>query len=217
MSALARADSLALDPHKWLYVPVEAGLVLVRDAEAMRATFSLVPSYLRTDGKAEGVGGLPWFSEYGFQQTRGFRALKVWMALKHYGLAGYRASIDRDLQLAEYLAAGIRAAEDLTLFEPTGLSIVCFRYTPRSAALDDTATDRINRALLEAIQLRGEVFLSSTTIEGRYWLRACIVNHRADASDIDALLRAVRAEGDQTVYCGPPEPSMGGPVVGLPP
>jgi len=79
LSAVSRADSIALDPHKWLYVPVEAGVVLMRDARHMRATFSLVPPYLQTDGKTDGVGGLPWFSEYGFEQTRGFRALKVWM------------------------------------------------------------------------------------------------------------------------------------------
>lgn len=79
LSALSRADSIALDPHKWLYVPVEARVILVRDARHMRAAFSLVPPYLQTDGKTDGVSGLPWFSEYGFEQTRGFRALKVWM------------------------------------------------------------------------------------------------------------------------------------------
>ncbi|HEY7355723.1 MAG TPA: aminotransferase class V-fold PLP-dependent enzyme [Ktedonobacterales bacterium] len=92
LEPLALADSLALDPHKWLSIPVEAGLVLVRDGQAMRDTFSLVPEYLRLEGDARGVNGPPWFSEYGFQQTRGFRALKVWMSLKYYGLAGYAAS-----------------------------------------------------------------------------------------------------------------------------
>ena len=130
LSALSRADSLALDPHKWFYVPVEAGLVLVRNAEAMRAAFSLVPPYLRTDGRVEGVGGLPWFSEYGFQQSRGFRALKVWMALRHHGLAGYRSSIERDIALAERFAASLRAADDFEIREPQSLSIVCFRYVP---------------------------------------------------------------------------------------
>jgi aromatic-L-amino-acid/L-tryptophan decarboxylase len=110
LSALARADSLALDPHKWLYVPVEAGVVLVRDARHMRATFSLVPPYLQTDGKTEGVGGLPWFSEYGFQQTRSFRALKVWMALRYHGFSGYRSLIERDILLAEELATCCDAA-----------------------------------------------------------------------------------------------------------
>lgn len=97
LSALSLADSVALDPHKGLFIPVEAGFVLVRDAEAMRAAFSLVPPYLRTDGSLTGVGGLPWFSGYGFQQTRGFRALKVWMALKYHGIDGYRSAIDADI------------------------------------------------------------------------------------------------------------------------
>src|SRR5258706_3396388 len=108
LAGLARCDSLALDPHKWLYVPVEAGLILVRDASAMRSAFSLIPPYLRTDGNPSGVGGLPWFSEFGFQQTRGFRALKVWMALKHYGLAGYRKAITRNLALGPPLADALR-------------------------------------------------------------------------------------------------------------
>ena len=111
LAPLSRADSLAIDPHKWFYVPVEAGLVLVRDAQAMRSSFSLVPPYLRTDEKVEGVGGLPWFSEFGFQQTRGFRALKVWMALRYHGLAGYRRSLERDIEFAGawYACCNLRA------------------------------------------------------------------------------------------------------------
>src|SRR5258708_1199480 len=93
LAALARCDSLALDPHKWLYVPVEAGLVLIRDAATMRAAFSVVPPYLRTDGNLDGVGGPPWFSEYAFQQTRSFPALNVWISLQHHGLPGYPATL----------------------------------------------------------------------------------------------------------------------------
>jgi len=189
LAALARADSLALDPHKWLYVPVDAGLVLVRDADAMRSAFSLVPPYLRTDGQIAGVGGLPWFSEYGYQQTRGFRALKVWMSLKYYGLDGYRASIERDIALARRLAESVRAAPDFALFEPQSLGIVCFRY------VSDTGKDgdALNKAILEKVQLGGEVFLSSTVIDDRFWLRACFVNPRTRESDVDQILDIVRA------------------------
>jgi aromatic-L-amino-acid/L-tryptophan decarboxylase len=192
LAALGRADSLALDPHKWLYVPVEAGLVLVRDAAAMRATWSLVPPYLRTP---EGVGGLPWFSEYGFQQTRGFRALKVWMALLQHGRAGYRAAIERDIKLAELLAASLRAAGDCEVCEPQSLSIVCFRYAPAALRQDPQAIDAVNRALLERLQLAGSVFLTSTVLEGVFWLRACVVNPLARASDLADLTTLVRAEG----------------------
>jgi len=192
LSALSRADSLVLDPHKWLYVPVEAGLVLVRDGEAMRAAFSLVPPYLRTDGQVDGVGGLPWFSEYGFQQTRGFRALKVWMALRHHGLAGYRKSIERDIALAEGLAAAIRPLDDFELFEPTSLSIVCFRYCPPNARDNQRGLDSLNKAILEKVQLGGRVFLSSTVIDDKFWLRACIINPLAAEADVQTIIDVVR-------------------------
>jgi aromatic-L-amino-acid decarboxylase len=189
LSALARADSLALDPHKWLYVPVEAGLVLVRDARHMRAAFSLVPPYLQTDGKPEGVGGLPWFSEYGFQQTRGFRALKVWMTLRYHGLSGYRSSIERDILLAEQLASLLRSREDIEILEPQSLSIVCFRYAPPKFRKDAQMLDSLNKAILERVQLGGKAFLSSTVLDGRFWLRACIINPRTCEEDLEELVR----------------------------
>jgi glutamate/tyrosine decarboxylase-like PLP-dependent enzyme len=195
LEAMARADSVALDPHKWLYVPVEAGAVLVRDAAAMREAFSLVPPYLRTDGSPEGVGGLPWFSEYGFQQTRGFRALKVWMALKHRGTDGYGASIDHDIGLAERLASLVREAPDLELWEPQSLSIVCFRYVPAAPAGDAATLDALNLGLATAVQLGGRAFVSTTTLDGRLFLRACILNPRASADDIAFLVEHMREVG----------------------
>lgn len=191
LADVARADSVALDPHKWLYVPVEAGLVLVRDAETLRSAFSLVPPYLRTDGQPDGVGGPPWFSEYGYQQTRGFRALKVWMALRYHGISGYRASIDRDIALAERLARMLRATSDFELFEPTSLSIVCFRYVPASVR-DSKTLDSLNKAVLEKVQLEGQVFLSSTVLDDRFWLRACFVNPRTHEHDVGRIVDAVR-------------------------
>ncbi len=190
---LALADSIAIDPHKWLYVPVEAGLVLIRHEQAMRDTFSLVPPYLRTDGSPTGVGGLPWFSEYGFQQTRGFRALKVWMTLKYYGVDGYRREIEADLALAEHLKKLASSHPDLDMVA-SGLSIVCFRYVPPGIEGGDQL-DALNKALLEEIQLGGEAFLSSTIIDGRFVLRACIVNHRTTKQDIEFLVDLVRATG----------------------
>jgi aromatic-L-amino-acid/L-tryptophan decarboxylase len=196
LEPLALADSVAVDPHKWLYVPVEAGLVLVRDAAAMRDTFSLVPPYLRTDENAAGVGGPPWFSEFGFQQTRGFRALKIWMALRYYGTAGYAEAIGRDIALADHLAARVAQAPDLELAAPHGLSIVCFRYVPREDAGGGGARlDDLNRRILEAVQLGGRAFLSGTTIQGRFVLRACIINPRASREDVDAVVEVVRSEG----------------------
>jgi aromatic-L-amino-acid/L-tryptophan decarboxylase len=195
LSGLSRADSLSLDPHKWLYVPVEAGLVLIRDAQAMRAAFSLVPPYLQTQGGSQGVGGLPWFSEFGFQQTRGFRALKVWMALKHHGRSGYRRALERDIELADGLAGVLKAEGDFEVFEPRSLSIVCFRYVPPELRSDVAAIDLVNKALLELIQLGGEAFLTSTVMDGTFWLRACIVNPRTSAEDLRALVELVRSAG----------------------
>jgi glutamate/tyrosine decarboxylase-like PLP-dependent enzyme len=192
---LARCDSLALDPHKWLYVPVEAGLVLIRHGDAMRSAFSLVPPYLRTDGSRTGVGGPPWFSEYGFQQTRAFRALKVWMALRHHGLSGYRTAIDHDLSLASRLADTVRRTPELELFTPSSLSVVCFRYIPENLRANNAAINEINQRLLERLQLNERVFLSSTVIDDTVWLRACIVNYRTRDADVDALTDVVMRHG----------------------
>jgi aromatic-L-amino-acid/L-tryptophan decarboxylase len=203
LRALARADSVALDPHKWLFVPVEAGLVLIRDAEAMRSTFSLVPPYIRQPGSAGEVYGLPWFSEYGFQQTRGFRALKVWMTLQQFGLSGYRQAIEENLSLAAYLADGVDQEPDLELAAPPSLSVVCFRFVGGGAPdrsgdegdRDEEALTRLNRALLERLQLGGEAFLTSTELRGRFVLRACIVNYRSRKEDVDRMLKAVVSIG----------------------
>jgi glutamate/tyrosine decarboxylase-like PLP-dependent enzyme len=193
---IAAADSIALDPHKWLFVPVEAGLVMVRDAAVMRAAFSLVPPYLRTDGKAGGVGGPTWFSEYGFQQTRGFRALKVWMTLQQFGLNGVRAAIEENIALARHLADRIRAADDFELAAPPGLSVVCFRYVGAGRA-DGQTVDAVNRALLERLQLGGAAFITSTELHGRFVLRACIVNYRTTRADVDRMLDAIRTVGQE--------------------
>lgn len=194
LAAMARADSLAVDAHKWLYVPVECGLVLVKDRKAMRDAFSLVPPYLRTEGDATGVSSGPWQSEYGFQQTRGFRALKLWMALKRRGVAGYRAAIGHDVALARHLAQILREpGDEFELWEPQGLSVVCFRYVPASVRGDEAATDALNRRIVEKVQLGGRAFVSSTVLRDRFYLRACVVNPRATERDIEAIIDAVRA------------------------
>ena len=219
LSGIAHADSVALDPHKWMFVPVEAGLVLVRDAEAMRSAFSLVPPYIRQSGSAGDVYGPPWFSEYGFQQTRGFRALKVWMTMQQFGISGYKAVIEENLALAAYLADRVRDAPDLELMAPPSLSVVCFRFVAKSSAglppslklrrtaealaeagqaCGDRGEDSIaalNRKLLERLQLGGEAFLTSTELRGRFTLRACIVNYRSRREDIDRMLGAVETIG----------------------
>ncbi len=195
LAPLALADSLALDPHKWLSIPYEAGLVLVRDGQALRDTFSLVPEYLRIDGDARGVQGPPWFSEYGFQQTRGFHALKVWMSLKYYGLDGYASAIAHDLRLARHLADCIEASPDLELAAPQSLSVVCFRYAPASLRGDNERLNTLNKRVLEQVQLGGKAFLAGTTLGERFVLRACILNYRSTRADVDQLIAAVLEAG----------------------
>ncbi len=199
LAAMAFADSVAVDPHKWLSIPVEAGLVLVKDAQAMRDAFSLVPPYLRTDGSLTGVGGLPWFSEYGFQQTRGFRALKVWMALKHYGTNGYTQMLEDHIELARYLHDRVTATPDLEVMAPVGLSIVCFRYAPAVLQGTGERLDAVNKALLERLQLGGQVFLSSTVLRGAFVLRVCILNYQTQRADLDFLVDLVLREGAEVL------------------
>ena len=193
LAPIARANSVAIDAHKWMYVPVDAGVVLVRDADKMRDAFSLVPAYLRVDENAQGVQGPPWFSEFGAEQTRPFRALKIWMTMRFHGVSGYRRMIEHAIALAGRLAQRIRESSDFELFEPTGLSIVCFRAAPSSMRGNAKALDALNARLLAALQLGGIAFLSSTVLRGESWLRACIVNPLATSADIDALLAALRS------------------------
>jgi glutamate/tyrosine decarboxylase-like PLP-dependent enzyme len=187
LAGLSRADSVAIDPHKWLYVPVDAGLVLFRDRDDARATFSLVPDYLRTGGDpAEPV----WFSEYGLEQTRPFRALKVWMVLRTVGREGYRRLVARDVAVAEALRDAVADADDFELLG-SGLSIVCFRYRPPELSSDDL--DEVNTTLLHRLRERGNVYLAGTRVDGSYGLRACIVNPRTTTADTAAMIDEIRS------------------------
>jgi aromatic-L-amino-acid decarboxylase len=193
-AGMDRADSLAMDPHKWLSVPAECGCVLVRDGALLRETFSLVPPYLRTE-EGKGFGGLPWFSEYGPQQTRGFRALKLWMTLWTLGRDGVADRITRHVALAKRLQGQVHASTDLELLAAGPLSIVCFRYAPEDARGDAPALDAPNKTLMERIQSGGETFVSGTTVHGKFALRACVLHDETDEEDIDALVAIVRREG----------------------
>jgi aromatic-L-amino-acid/L-tryptophan decarboxylase len=189
---LEHADSLAVDPHKWMYIPVECGCVLVRAASAMRNTFSLVPPYLRDQA------ALPWFSEFGIQQTRGFKALKLWLVMQHLGERGYREFISRDVALARALQARLRGRGDFELVAAGPLSITCFRYAPPGVR----DLDALNRELLERIQGEGHVYLTSTELEGQLVLRACVVNFRTTEADLDRLLEAVAEAGQHVLSYG---------------
>jgi aromatic-L-amino-acid/L-tryptophan decarboxylase len=193
-AGLDRVDSMALDPHKWLSVPVECGCVLVRDGRLLRDTFSLVPPYIRTE-QGRGFGGLPWFSEYGFQQTRGFRALKLWMTLQQAGRTGVAAHVTRHNALAKRLAALIDADPEFERLAPVTLSIVCFRYAPDSLRGDESRLEELNKAIMHEAQAGGEVFLTNAALHGRFALRACILHFDTNEDDVAALVEVVRRIG----------------------
>lgn len=186
-----RAQSVAIDPHKWLSVPVECGCALVSDKHLLRETFSLVPPYLQLE-EGKGFANLPWFSEYGFQQTRGFRALKVWMVLQTTGRQGLVQRIQHHNTLARQLASLIDAAPDFERVAPVTLSIVCFRYLPLERKGDEEGIEQMNRALVPLLQLAGEAFLTSTVLHGQFALRACILHDTTTSDDLRILLESVR-------------------------
>jgi len=182
-----RADSIAVDPHKWLYIPVECGCAIVRHADAMRATFSLVPAYLQED-RAE-----PWFSEYGLQQTRGFRALKVWLSIQHYGLDGYRKMITQDINTAYDLRRKLFTRSDFEVVTAGPLSVTCFRYVP--AGVTEDMLDDLQRQIVAWTNASARAFITSTMIDGKVVVRACHVNFRTTSEDLDVLLDTLTEAG----------------------
>ena len=186
LRGLSLADSVAVDPHKWLYAPLEAGCALVRDPEALRAAFAYHPPYYHFDERATN------YVDYGPQNSRGFRALKVWLALRHAGAAGYRAMICDDIRLSRAMAEAVERHAELELITQS-LSITTFRYVPEDlrARAGEPAVeqhlDALNRELLDRLQRGGEAFVSNAIVGGRYVLRACIVNFHTGRADVEAL------------------------------
>jgi aromatic-L-amino-acid decarboxylase len=192
--AMARADSIAFDLHKWLYMPFEAGCVLVKDAEAHRRTFSVFPDYLQRSTRGVAAGDL-WFSEYGVQLSRGFRALKVWMSLKEHGADRYGRLVAQNVAQARYLAELVAAAPDLELMAPVPLNIVCFRWT--DPGLDGPALDLVNQEILLQVHERGIAVPSNALLDGRFCLRVAITNHRSRREDFELLVREVSRLGPE--------------------
>jgi glutamate/tyrosine decarboxylase-like PLP-dependent enzyme len=197
---LDRADSVAVNPHKWLYVPAEAGCVLVREPKALRHTFQVVADYLRKESDVEANGPLD-FKDYGPQLHRNFRALKVWMTFKAYGAKKLRAAIESNIETMRYLADRIDRAQDFVRLAPVTLSVVCFQYRTPDIAVhgNQEYLDKLNEQLLEALEQDGRVFLSGTKIDGKKALRTCSVNHRLRREHIDFLLHVIREIGGSLI------------------
>ena len=190
LKGIERADSIALDLHKWMHVPFEAGCALVRHEKAHRDSFSLTPEYLARESEARGLAsGSYWFSDYGLQLTRQFRALKVWMSIKEHGLERFGRMMARNVNQAHYLGRLIEKESELEMMAPIGLDIVCFRFNP--GILDAGLLERLNRDILSELQERGIAAPSYTTLHGEYCLRVAIANHRSRDDDFDLLVREV--------------------------
>ena len=187
-AGLGRVDSMSLDPHKWLFVPVDSGCVLVRDAAALRRAFSYSADYVDVVAAADMSEYAFW--DYGPELTRRFRALKIWMTLKVYGVRAIAGAIEQNIQLARRLADLIDQSADFERLAPVPLSIVCFKYTGGASTPADL--DEFNRALMLRVQRAGHSYLSNAMIAHRFALRACLVNHRTTEDDLTALLDEIR-------------------------
>jgi len=185
---LAMADSLSLDPHKWMYQPLDCGCLLYRDLPIARQTFMYTGDYAK-QLSTDPVEGFAFFEE-SIELSRRFRALKLWLSLRYHGLESFRAAIARDLDHARVLAAAVTACPELELLNPVELSAVCFRHRMKQEASEDDR-NRFNTALLERLITRGRVYLSNALLKNKFCLRACIVNHRTTDSDIASIVPEV--------------------------
>jgi aromatic-L-amino-acid/L-tryptophan decarboxylase len=182
VSGIERAGSVAIDPHKWLHAPFEAGAVLIKDPVAHFETFEMHGPYLQLQKRGLIAG--KFLADYGLELTRGFRALKIWMAFKEHGAAKFGRLIAQDIGHARYLAAQVEAHPKLELVAPVDLNIVCFRHV----ATDESSAAALNTEIMLRLQERGLAVVSDTTVQGRHGLRCAFNNHRTRQSDIDSFL-----------------------------
>jgi hypothetical protein len=184
LAGIELADSVALDPHKWLYQPFECGCLLVREGDLLDQAFTIVPDYLK---EVEAARREVNFSDRGFQLTRMCRALKLWVSLRYYGLDAFRAAIDRTLDLALFAQQRVLASERLELLLPTSLGVTCFRR--RFPGVDDEdEIARMNAELAEGLSGTGLGLISSTRLRGRFALRLCVLNHTTGRDDVERVL-----------------------------
>ena len=196
LAGIDRADSVTLDPHKWLYQPMECGCVLIRDGARLERTFAIHPDYLDSDA-AQGAGEVN-FADRGLQLSRGFRALKVWVTVQTFGLAAFRAAIQRNLELAEYAETLIRSHAGLTLMAPATLGIVCFRR--EWPGCDEAETERRGTALAADLERGGTALVSTTRLASRHAIRLCILNPTSSEEHVRRVIEH---------FAGAPAPAAG--------
>lgn len=201
---LELADSVTLDPHKWLYIPYECGCVLVKEPEKLRRAFSLTAPYLHGILPSESTG--MYFLDYGPQMSRGFNALKLWMSIKHYGAEGYRTLLSQNVKCVEYLHKLINESDDFEVLHQPNLFLYSFRYVPDmfrkdiiDVAKNDKQLDVLNQQIADQIQLSGVAFIMTTKIRGRTAIRLSVCSHRTTLEDIDIVVNKLREIGESII------------------
>jgi aromatic-L-amino-acid decarboxylase len=195
LAGVEQADSVVVNPHKWLFVPMDCSALFVRDPEMLRRAFSIVPEYvLQHHDASSGTN----FMEYGLQLGRRFRALKLWFVLRYYGAEGLREHLRRHIALAQEFAVWVEAEPDWEIAAPHPFSVVCFRYAP--AGLDEGAIEKLNARILDDVNATGEVFLSQTKIRGRYALRLAIGNIATTREDVALAWRLLREASERVSW-----------------
>ena len=203
-SGLERADSVALDPHKWLAVAIGCSCALVRQGSLLQETYKLIPSYLKLP-PGQGFAGEVWYSHRSAEQTRDSgRALKTFWNIQQAGKTGLADHVRRHIDLARYLEEVIEASPDLELLAAGPLTAVCFRYVPALLRGDDQGLDLLNQAIMEDLQVGGQAFLAGTDIHGRFALRSCALHYALDEGHVQAIVDAVRDAGHHRVGAGVP-------------
>ncbi len=209
-AGLERADSIALDPHKWLAVAIGCSCAMIRQGSLLEDTYKLIPSYLRFQ-PGQGFNGDVWYSHRCAEQTRDSgRALKTFWNIRQAGVSGLTAHVRRHIDLARYLEEVVEASPDLELLAAGPLTSVCFRYVPASLRGDDDALDQLNQAIMSDVQLGGRAFLAGTDIHGRFALRSCALHYELDETHVAAIVDAVRDAGHRRISPGAlPQPGTG--------
>lgn len=197
LAGIQRSDSLAFDLHKWMYLPYEAGCLLVKNKAAHEKAFAVVPTYLAPHDRGL-MGGPSWYANYGLQLSRGFRALKIWFAIKSYGIDKFRRLIRQNILQARYLAQLVEASPELELAAPVPMNIVCYRFV--SPRLDETQLNNLNREIMMELHERGIAVPTSTFLHSKYVLRAAITNHRSRQEDFEALVRETIRIGNELLH-----------------
>ncbi|WP_052496235.1 pyridoxal phosphate-dependent decarboxylase family protein [Pedobacter lusitanus] len=196
LKAIEKADSVAFDLHKWMYMPYEIACVLIKDNHAHRSSFAVTPEYLLQQERGL-AGGPDPVNNYGMELSRSFKALKVWMSLKEHGLEKYAEVINKNILQAFYLEKLVQQADNLELLCPVNLNIVCFRYVHQGLSVNDL--EELNKEIIIQLQEQGIASPSSTILNGIYAIRVCIVNQRTLQADLDLLIEEIIRIGDQLI------------------